>query len=371
MYQGDNGIIRYAVVGLGHIAQHAVLPAFANARNAKLQALVSGDEQKRSEVQKLYEIPKTYSYEQYEDCLKNGEVDAVYIALPDAMHREYSVRAARHGVHVLCEKPMAESEQDCIAMIQAASDHRVKLMIAYRLHFDAANLEAIRAAQSGELGELRIFSSLNTQNVAEGNIRLNQDLGRGPLYDMGVYCINAARYLFRSEPSEVFCTQASRSDERFREVPEMATAILRFPGERLAQFTCSYGASHTSWYRLVGTAGDLVMDPAFEYEREMAQKITVNEKSSERTFPKRDQFGPELSYFADCILQDAEPEPSGWEGLADIRIVEALNRSAKERRWVELPVLERSRRPEPSQRIDQPPVRKPELVEVKSPSGEK
>lgn len=371
MQQGDNGVIRYAVVGLGHIAQHAVLPAFQNAANTRLQALVSGDAEKRSELQKRYGISKTYTYEQYDDCLKSGEIDAVYIALPDALHREYTVRAARQGIHVLCEKPMAETEQDCIAMIQAAADHKVKLMIAYRLHFDAANLEAIRTIETGKLGEVRIFSSLNTQNVVNGNVRLDEHLGGGPLYDMGVYCINAARYLFRSEPLEVFCTHASRQDERFREVPEMSAAMLRFPGDRLAQFTCSYGASHTSWYRVVGTDGDLVMDPAFEYESEMKQTVTRGEKPAQRTFPKRDQFGPELSYFADCILQDAEPEPSGWEGLSDIRIVEALNRSAREQRWVALPVLERSRRPQPSQRIDQPPVPEPELVQAESPSGEK
>src|SRR6185295_17825210 len=141
---------------------------------------------------------------------------------------------------------MAETEAECDLMIQAAHENNVKLMIAYRLHFEAANLEAIEIANSGTIGKLRAFEATNTQQVAPGNIRLRKETGRGPLYDVGVYCINAARYIFRDEPTEGFCYHTTGPDERFREVPEMSTVLLRFPGERVAYFTCSYGASKVS-----------------------------------------------------------------------------------------------------------------------------
>src|SRR5689334_7091572 len=150
--------IRYAVVGLGHIAQVAVLPAFAHAENSELAALVSDDPEKRAKLGRKYKV-KAFSYAEYDDCLRSGRVDAVYIALPNHLHREYSERAARAGVHVLCEKPMAVTARDCEAMIRAARKNRVKLMIAYRLHFERANLEAAKIARSGRLGELRFFSS--------------------------------------------------------------------------------------------------------------------------------------------------------------------------------------------------------------------
>lgn len=362
--------VRYAVVGLGHIAQVAVLPAFSHTTNCELTALVSGDPVKRKELSDRYKILHSYSYEQYTECLQSGEVDAVYIALPDSMHCSYSVRAALMGVHVLCEKPMANSVDECEQMIRAARDGAARLMIAYRLHFDIANIEAIEIARSGKLGDVRLFHSINTQNVAAGNVRLLRETGRGPLFDMGVYCINAARYLFADEPIEVFCQHLNSGEERFREVPEMSAALLRFPGERTASFTCGYGASGLNSYQIVGTKGDLRMQPAFAYAAELRSAATIDSKTKEKTYPIRDQFAPELDYFADCIQHHRDPEPSGIEGLADIRIIEALCKSAAERHPVSLPDFEHSRGPLKSQKDSRPPVEKPALIHVKSPTGE-
>ena len=160
--------IRYAVVGLGYIAQAAVLPAFVHARsNSQLVALVSDDDVKLKRLSKKYGVSHTYSYASYEECLQSGDVDAVYIALPNTLHREYTEKAAEAGIHVLCEKPMATSEDDCVAMISACDANRVKLMIAYRLHFEEANLSTIELLESGKLGEPRIFNSTFTQQVKE------------------------------------------------------------------------------------------------------------------------------------------------------------------------------------------------------------
>src|SRR4051794_37847345 len=158
MDQSEPKTIRYAVVGLGHIAQVAVLPAFKHAERSSLTALVSGDATKRKKIGRKYKVPHVYSYEEYGECLANEEVDAVYIALPNDMHCEYTVRAAEAGKHVLCEKPMAVTEDECRRMIAAAEANRVKLMIAYRLHFEEANLKVLEMIRQGEIGEPRFFS---------------------------------------------------------------------------------------------------------------------------------------------------------------------------------------------------------------------
>jgi glucose-fructose oxidoreductase len=182
--------VRYAVVGLGHIAQVAVLPAFAHARrNSKLVAIVSDDRTKRRELTKRYRLEHAFPCEQFEDCL--NEVDAAYIALPNSMHAEYTMRAAKAGVHVLCEKPMAVTVRECQQMIVACRRTRVKLMIAYRLHFETVNLSAMDLARRGELGNLKFFTSSFSMTVRRGDSRTKREYGGGTLYDIGVYCINA------------------------------------------------------------------------------------------------------------------------------------------------------------------------------------
>lgn len=363
--------IRYAVIGLGHIAQSAVLPAFANAAsNSELTALVSGDPQKLDQLSKQYNVPHTYSYAQYDECLASGVIDAVYIALPNSMHRAYAVRAAEAGIHVLCEKPMAISEDECNAMIDAARQHDVKLMIAYRLHFEEANLNAIEIVESGKLGEPRLFNSVFGLKVAPDNIRLKKALGGGPIFDIGIYCINAARCLFQDEPIEATALAGGHKD-RFQEVEEAASAILRFPGDRLAAFSCSFGSARISMYEVIGSAGRLRLEPAYDHTMALKHYLTANQQATEeQEFAARDQFAPELLYFSDCILHDQMPEPSGEEGLADVRVINALYRSiATGGRPVRLVPLSRDQRPSMQQQIWRPPVGKQPLVHVQSPSG--
>ena len=362
--------IRYAVVGLGYIAQVAVLPAFAKAKNSELAALVSDDAVKLRKLSKKYEVPLTYSYQDYDKCVNSGEIDAVYIALPNSMHCDYTVRACRAGVHVLCEKPMAVTESECQEMLNAAGESGVKLMIAYRLHFEIANMKAVEIAQSGKLGDLRTFNSVFTMQVKEGDIRLQNELGGGTLYDIGIYCINAARYLFRAEPIEVFAYSANNGEKRFNEVDEMTSAILRFPDERLASFTTSFGASDISAYEIVGTEGHLRLDPAYEHASSLKHRLTINGKTRERVFPKRDQFAPELTYFSDCVINDEQPEPSGTEGLADVRIIRALYRSSETGQPIKLEDFEKAERPSMEQEIQEPPTKKPQLVRAASPTRE-
>jgi predicted dehydrogenase len=364
--------IRYAVVGLGYISQIAALPAFAHAaKNSELTALVSDDPEKLKKLGRKYGVGRLHPYDEYDDLLSSGEVDAVYIGLPNHLHHEYTLRAARAGIHVLCEKPMAVTVEECEDMIRACQANDVKLMIAYRLHFEEANLKAIEIVNSGRIGEPRIFNSVFTNQVEEGNIRLRRGTGGGTLYDIGIYCINAARYLFRAEPVEVFAKTANNGEERFKEVDEMTSAIMHFPGERLANFTCSFGAADVSAYEVIGTEGALRVDPAYEFTAGLKHTITIDGKTRERTFRKRDQFGPEFLYFSDCILKNREPEPSGQEGINDIRIIRALYRSIETGQPIRVGKLEKDERPHLGQEMKSPAVREPELVRAAAPSGKK
>jgi len=355
-------------VGLGHIAQVAVLPAFAHAANSQITALVSGDPAKLKALSGRYRVPHTYSYEQYDQCLHDGHIDALYIALPNSMHCAYTTRAARAGIHVLCEKPMAVTEQECRQMLRAAERARTKLMIAYRLHLEEANVNAVETARSGKLGKLRMFNSVFTMQVREGDIRVRQKMGGGSLYDIGVYCINAARYLFQENPIEVSAFSVRGTDRRFREVDEMSGALLSFPEGKLASFICSFGAADVSSYELVGTKGRLQVDPAFEYVGSLTQRLTVDGHTKTKRFAEGDQFAAELIYFSDCIRRNQTVEPSGLEGLIDVQIIQALYRSSAERKPIKLTLPAKRHWPTKRHVIHRPPVRKPPLVHTQSPS---
>jgi len=361
--------IRYAVVGLGHIAQVAVLPAFSHARaNSRLRALVSGDPRKRKELGRRYRGVVCTDYDGYEPLLRSGEIDAVYLALPNHLHREFAVRAARAGIHVLCEKPMAVSEQECLAMIDAARESRVKLMIAYRLHFDTATLRTIETARSGVVGDLKLFSSVFTMQVRDENIRLEARMGGGPLYDIGIYCINAARNLFGAEPIEAIGSAIRGGDARFDQVEESFAAVLRFPGERIASFVCSFGAADVSSYRVVGTEGDVVVEPAYEYAKGLKTVTTVGERRRTQRYRRQDHFAPELVHFSRCVLEDREPEPGGLEGLIDVRAICALRESARRGSAMPISRVGAEAAPDARQAMRKPPVRKPSLVRAESAS---
>lgn len=356
--------IRYAVVGAGNIAQVAVLPAFQNAEsNSRLVAVVSGDAEKRAALKKKYDLELEGNYDDFERVLERGKIDAVYVATPNSQHKEFTLRAAAQGVHVLCEKPLAPSAADCEEMDKACQSHGVRLMVAYRLHFEAANLKALEIVRSGKLGDLRLFSSFFSHVVRAGDIRQNPDVAGGAAYDLGVYCINAARNLFEAEPTTVFAQIFEKNG-----TDDTTVAVLRFPGNRLAQFCVSNSAARVSSFRVAGSEGDLRVEPAYEYVDENVHYLTLGEETKRTPFKKGDQFAPQIKYFSESILENREPEPSAEEGWCDVRVVEAMLESARSKRPVELAPYTRRRRPSPSQLDHEPPIKKPELVNAPSPS---
>jgi predicted dehydrogenase len=360
--------LRFAVIGLGHIAQAAVLPAFRHARShVELTALVSGTRAKLKQLCRRYRVKHSASYADADKLFDSGVIDAVYIATPNTEHTEWVIRAAEAGLHVLCEKPLATSVRDCERMIDACERNNVKLMTAYRLHFERCNLEVADLVRKKRIGEARYFDSQFSMQVKGGNIRTQSELGGGPEWDIGIYCQNAARYVFADEPTHVWATASDSPDPRFAEIPETVHALLKFPGERIANFICSFGAADRSRYEIVGTKGSVVCDPAYEYAEGLGYELTIGEKKKKKKFAKSDQFAPELIYFADCVRRDRTPEPSGKEGLIDVAIIEAIHESIATGRWIELAAPRKQQRPTLQQEIRRPAVpREPPMVQAES-----
>lgn len=361
--------LRFAVVGLGHIAQAAVLPAFRHARGyAQLTALVSGDKAKLRTLGKRYGVKHQCSYDDARDLFTSGEIDAVYIALPNAHHVAWTIRAAEAGLHVLCEKPLALSVSDCERMIDACDRNRVELMTAYRLHFERCNLEVADIVRKKRIGESRFFDSQFSMQVKADNIRVDRELGGGPEWDIGIYCLNAARYVFAAEPTHIFATATNSGDKRFREVPETVHVLMKFPQNRVANFICSFGAADKSRYEVVGTKGSVVCEPAYDYSEGLGYELTIGEKKKRKKFSKSDQFAPELIHFAKCVRAGRKTEPSGKEGLIDVAIIQAIHRSIASGTWEPVDLAQKkSRRPSLDQEIRRPAVpREPPMVHAES-----
>jgi predicted dehydrogenase len=246
------------------------------------------------------------------------------------MHADYTIRALNAGVHALVEKPLAITVEECERMIAAANAKGLMLMTAYRLHTEPGTLEAIDMIRRGEIGEARMFNSLFSFPLAPGNHRLKAAHWGGPLQDIGVYCLNAVRHLFGAEPTEVIAmTGNAEGDPRFTEVEEMIAATLRFPGGRLAQFTCSFGGDEIDQYRVVGTKGQIEVSSGYRFDKPITVRLTKGGKVTEKAYPQYDHFSGQAAYFSDCILKGRQPEADGGDGLADVAIMRAIEAAAQ------------------------------------------
>jgi predicted dehydrogenase len=370
---GPRARVRYAVVGLGHIAQSQVLPSFRSASSSELAALVSGDPEKLKSMQAEFGVQKAYSYEEFDGCLEDPEIDAIYVALPNDLHHDCCIRAANAGKHIICEKPIATSVRDAEEMLAAARRNNVRFMTAYRLHFEPTTLSALEVARSGRIGEPRVFNfTFSYQLGDEENIRTQAMRGGAALFDLGVYCINAARMFFEDEPVEVSAMVIRGRDKRFREVEEGASAILRFPKDRVATFTVSFGAATSSRYELLGTKGRIIMEPGYEFEEPLRLRVIVNDREIRGRKPvKVDQFAGEIDAFSGALRGRTSELPSALEGIADLRVIEAIFYSDRVGRPVPLGGFPRLPRPGSGSRQKKArrPARKAALVHVRSPQG--
>jgi len=332
----------YAIVGLGTYGLKVIIPQFVNCRNSRLAAVVSGDPDKARRVAAQYGLPdrSIYNYQNFDTIRDNPDVDIVYVCLPNSMHAEYSIRAAKAGKHVMCEKPMAVSVAECEAMIAACKKAGKKLMIGYRCHFEPTNLEAMRLASSGAVGTRKYLRTEHGFVQPNPNQwRLKRALaGGGSLMDMGVYSLQAARYMTGEEPISVYAHQSTdKNDPRFQEVEDRIEWELEFPSGVIASCLSMYSANQNH-VLLVGDKGRIDMEPATRYD---GNHLWTGRDSRETEVtpppgPRSTQFAGQLDHFSECIVQNKEPIVSGEEGLRDMKIVEAIYRSAREKKRIVL-----------------------------------
>ena len=321
-------MINYAVVGAGWISQEAFLPGVRQSGNSRVAAIVTGDRAKAARLADFYGVGEVVDYEGYDALLASPAIDAVYIALPNHMHADFAIRAARAGKHILVEKPLAATEDEALAMIAAARSADVFLMTAYRLHNEPGTVAVLGHIRAGAIGRPLFFQSVFSFQTVLGNHRLKATTWGGPLQDVGVYCINAARHIFAEEPIEAMAMADRPGDDpRFGEVEASVAAMLRFPSGGLAQFVASFGASAVDNYRVVGTSGDLELDPGFKFETATRLRLRRDGKIVETQFPQIDHFGAQVAYFSDCITAGTPPEADGEEGLADLRAMIAIEKA--------------------------------------------
>ncbi|TCM58135.1 putative dehydrogenase [Rhizobium sp. PP-F2F-G48] len=330
--------VGFAVVALGRLSLEEILPAFGETKNARLVALVSGSPEKMKTVAARYGIkPEAcYDYEGFDAIKDNPAIKAVYVVTPNGLHRDFVERAAKAGKHVLCEKPMSVNSTEARAMLDACNVAGVKLMIAYRIQYEAFNLHLAEKVRTKAYGRLVGMSAINVQTVAENGAeqwRHKKALaGGGALPDIGLYCLNTARFLTGEEPVEIMATQYSPAgDPRFAEVEETVSFTLRFPSHTIVNCLTSYGARDDKHQRLNFERASVDMPNAYKYK---GQSLTVIEREGDQTVQKtidlsaNNQFAAEIDHLADCILHDRKPRTPGEEGVQDHVLMEAIYRSA-------------------------------------------
>jgi len=337
----DQKKIGFCVVGIGSLAKNQIIPALEKTQNAKLVALVSGHAAEKAPpiVQKFGLDPKSvYNYDDYDSIKDNPEIDVVYVVLPNSMHAEYTIRALKAGKHVLCEKPMATSVEDCQRMIDAAKAANKKLMIGYRLRHEPFNMKAIELLRGGQLGKIKNIDAGAAFNIGDPNQwRLKrQYAGGGSMMDIGIYALNACRYLSGEEPVEVTAmTYSTPGDVRFKEVEETMLFTLRFASGLLANCTSSYGFG-VNRYRVTCEKGMVESEPFLSYkDLRLFAKLPGKGREEIQLEPK-DHFGSEMDYFAQCLRENREPRTPGEEGLRDMKVITALYESARSGRVVKL-----------------------------------
>lgn len=336
--------IGYAVVGLGHLALEEILPALSSCKKSKLAALVSGSPEKLKKVAAQYGVAQEncYSYQTYDQIKNNKEVDVIYIVLPNGLHKEYVIRGAKAGKHILCEKPLANTSAECRDMIAACTGEGVKLMVAYRIHYQPHNRKLREMIEKKEFGIPKFVEAHNSQSTANpDHWRHKKALaGGGALPDIGLYCLNTTRFVLGEEPVEVFAYQYSTpGNPLFREIEELVSWQMRFPSGVIASCATDYDVHESRRYRVNCKTGWIDIDQAYAYKGQRLKTSRADGKmkrSEEITLAENNQFAEEMDHFSDCIMNNKKPYTPGEEGLQDHIIMEAIYQSAREGKPVKI-----------------------------------
>ncbi len=329
----------YAVVGLGGLSLSDILPAFAHTKRARLTGLVSGSPDKARSLAAQYGVPDSgmYSYDTYDRIADNPAIDAVYIVLPNFMHAEYTIRAHKAGKHVLVEKPMANTVKECDDMIAAASAANRHLAVAYRLRFEPYTQAMIKMVRDKEFGKAKVIlceAGFNTRNPDQWRLKKKEG-GGGSMMDIGIYSVNAARYLSGEEPTEVFGMEYSTpGDPRFKEVEETINFQMRFPSGVLANCVSSYG-TNLNRFRVHAENGSFEMEPAYS-RRALGMRVFRGSTIEHRHMREPDHFAAMMDHLADCAATNTRPLIDGEDGRNDMRVIEAVYESVRTNRPVKL-----------------------------------
>jgi predicted dehydrogenase len=324
----DKKPVGWAVLGLGSYAEWEIMPSFKACSDSKLVALISGHPEKLSRFGERYGISEKnrYTYDQMDAIKDNPEIDVVYVITPPATHPEFTIRAAKAGKHVHSEKPMAPTAEDCQKMIDACRRAGKLLQIGYRCHFESHNLRAIKAFRSGELGKVTSLSSDHGFSIGRGLWRTQKSLaGGGSMMDIGIYSLQALRYLSGEEPTHVEATITNPpNDDRFAEVEDTVDFKLHFPSGLIGHGTSGY-----SWnpgknrYQIVGEKGTLLADPATPYG---GHRLSVNGQPLE--VENNNQFATMMDSFSRCVRDGGKVQAPGEEGKRDIHIIQCVYQAA-------------------------------------------
>ncbi|MFC6646212.1 Gfo/Idh/MocA family protein [Granulicella cerasi] len=358
-FRNDDQRVGFAVVGLGALSLEAILPAMAKTKYCKPVAFVTGHDGNLDKGMKLarqYNVrpEAVLHYSEYEKLAQMPEVKVIYIVLPNNMHEEYVLRGAKLGKDILCEKPMATTVAACERMIAACDKAGVKLMVAYRQQYEPNNRALAKMIREGKLGTLRSFIASNTQNQGrEDQWRLKKAMaGGGCLPDVGIYCLNAARFLSNEEPYEVSgTTWQPKDDPRFTEVEATCSFTLRFPSGLIASCNTGYAGHSSQFYRVEGVEAWGALEPAFGYHGNklmMSKLVDGTETQMQPRIQEQDQFALEMDHMATCVLKNLPPHTPGEEGLQDQKLLEAIYESARTGKAVKVAVPSKpTRGPEP------------------------
>jgi predicted dehydrogenase len=327
--------VGYALVGLGSISQVAVLPAFAHSKKARLVAVVSGDKKKARKLAEQFNASQAFTYDKFAECLRNPEVEAVYIATPPGEHERYAVAAARAGKNVFCEKPLAATVKQARNMVETCRLNKVQFMTGYRKYFEPSSVTLKNMISKGELGRIDIIHTLFAELRPFGDnspswLFSRKLCGGGPLTDLGVYCLNTCRWLVNEDPIAASgAVTWVRDRRRYKEVEEGITFRLDFRSGLVLQGTAAYSAAFSSFVHVHGEKGWAELAPAFAFEEERRISGKIAGRWFAKTFKPIDEFALELDYFSNCIRESHKPEPDGEQGLRDIIIIDAIYQAAR------------------------------------------
>ena len=318
----------FALCGLGSLSEHQIAPALLKTEHCKLTGVITDTPAKAAAWQTKYAIParSVYTYNTMARMADNPDIDVVYVVTPNALHLQHSTDAAKAGKHVLCEKPLEISVERCQQLITAVKAANRRLAVAYRCRFEPHHREAIRLARSREFGALRTIDAYFSFDIEPAEWRLKRALsGGGPLMDIGIYALQATRYLTGEEPTWVSALTTKGDAARFSEVEASVLWEARFPGGTVTQCGASFAAASTGYVRAIAERGGFTLDPAFNYSGIRGQRSDGRPFE----FPDIDQFAAEMDDFARCIQEDKPSIVSGEEGLRDVRIMMAIYQSAR------------------------------------------